>query len=722
MKTNDRRLVVALLMLWVAPALSATTPSIVYRWKNVQIGGGGFVSGIVFHPAEKSLYYARTDVGGAYRWEQGEQRWVPITDWIGSPDWNLTGIESIALDPTDPQRVYLAAGTYTHERAGNGAILRSADRGKTFARADLPFKLGANELGRGNGERLAVDPDDGRNLYLGSRGGGLWKSTDHGATWSNVKSFPKVATSESATVANRWRRQPIGIVFVTFDNAGGKVVIYAGVSTKETSLFRSRDGGATWRAVPGQPVGLRPNHMVRSSDGTFYLSYGDEPGPDTMTRGAVWKFSPTGNRWTDITPAPQSIDPDGFGWGAVAVDAQNPNILLASTFCHYKPRDEIFRSLDGGKTWRALFEKSTWDHSASKWTQHHTPHWIGDVEINPFDSNHALFVTGYGIWASRNLLATDAGTAPVNWWFQNTNLEETVSLGLISPPRGAHLLSAMGDLDGFRHDNLTVAPLQFGGPRFSNSEDITYAERAPNVIARVGRIRQWKNEVRGAYSQDGGTTWKAFTAEPPEGGGEGKVALSADGKRIVWTPIKSGTYVSIDWGRNWTKSQGLPPRAQVVADRRDANRFYAYDAASGDVFVSRDGAENFRVLITAPVKNDGVTLHTAADALYLASRSQGLFRLRDGRDRFEPLPAVEEAASLGQGKAAPGHAGPTLYLAGRVNGVTGLFRSDNEVTWIRINDDAHQFGRINHVTGDPRIYGRVYFATGGRGVFYGDPQ
>ena len=39
---------------------------------------------------------------------------------------------------------------------------------------------------------------------------------------------------------------------------------------------------------------------------------------------------------------------------------------------------------------------------------------------------------------------------------------------------------------------------------------------------------------------------------------------------------------------------------------------------------------------------------------------------------------------------------------------------------MRINDDQHQYGYISHVTGDPRIYGRVYFATGGRGIVYGD--
>ena len=107
-----RRIVILLAALaWHGGAATAAPKNEAYAWRNVAIGGGGFVTGIQFHPAERGLAYARTDVGGAYRWDAAARRWIPLTDWIGHDDANLTGIESVALDPSDPQRVYLAAGT-----------------------------------------------------------------------------------------------------------------------------------------------------------------------------------------------------------------------------------------------------------------------------------------------------------------------------------------------------------------------------------------------------------------------------------------------------------------------------------------------------------------------------------------------------------------------------------------------------------------------------------
>ena len=85
-------------------------------------------------------------------------------------------------------------------------------------------------------------------------------------------------------------------------------------------------------------------------------------------------------------------------------------------------------------------------------------------------------------------------------------------------------------------------------------------------------------------------------------------------------------------------------------------------------------------------------------------------------------PNIKEADNIGFGKAAPGQSYMALYISAQINGVRGIFRSiDAGATWVRINDDRHQFAWTGScITGDPRIYGRVYVGTNGRGIIYGD--
>ncbi|UXA69340.1 cellulase [Xanthomonas prunicola] len=726
-----------LVLFFMTSDVSAAKPGTLepYQWRSVAIGGGGFVTGVLFHPAERDLAYARTDVGGAYRWDAQAQQWVALTDWLGADDWNLMGIDAFAVDPADPNALYLAAGTYMHERAGNAAVLRSFDRGKSFERAELPFKLGGNQLGRANGERLAVDPHDGRVLLLGSRDAGLWRSDDRGAHWARVETFPADAFAGATARNHVGREQAVGIAFVVFDASSGRAGsptprLYVGISTAHNSLYVSEDAGRTWSAVADQPSGLRPNHMVGGNDGQWYLSYGDQPGPDLMAGGALWNYNAAERRWREISPLPQPASGDGFGWGAVAVDPQHRQVLLASTFRRRTPRDELFRSNDGGRSWTPLLANAQFDHSAAPWTAHATPHWMGALAIDPFDSNHALFVTGYGIWASRNLQDFAARQQPLQWWFQDRGLEETVPLDLLSPMAGAHLLSALGDIDGFRHDALDTAQLQYLGPRLTNGESIDAAGQAPQWMVRSGTVRDRRNnEIRALVSQDGGAHWSAFASEPPSGQGAGTIAIAADASQVVWAPEQGGVWRTADFGKHWQRVQGLPDTAVVVADRVDAQRWYAGDRVSGRLYESTDGAASFRDTgqqIGSPASDERARPQLRPDpwragVVYLASPTLGVMRWQNGKLRTLSRP--DEARSLGIGKALRAEAPPALYLAGRVSGVDGIFRSDDEgAHWLRINDDAHRFGKPYRVTGDPRLPGRVYFATSGRGIFYGDPR
>ena len=714
-----------------------------YNWRNVVIGGGGFVTGLITHPGRRGLVYARTDVGGAYRRDSPAAKWIPITDMIGMSDWHLTGIESLAVDPSSPNRVYLAAGIYTNPRIANGAILRSTDRGRTWQRTGMSFKMGGNEAGRASGERLMVDPNDGRVLYFGSRRDGLWRSTDSGMTWGQVESFPFTIrpvkeTGEGEFALVPYERQAVGIVFVEFDRQSGLKgratrVIYAGVSTTDTSLYRSMDGGESWSPVPGQPKGLRPNHAALSTDGMLYLSYGKEPGPNTMTDGAVWRYDTRENVWTNITPIKPGAN-DSFGYGGVTVDARRPRTLMVVTFDRWERGDEIFRSTDGGEHWTAIGPKAIRTALNTRWLYWHraapsSTGWMGDVEIDPFDSSRALYVTGQGVWESLDVTASDRGLQ-THWSFSASGLEETVVLDLISPRVGAHLVSGVGDIGGFRHNDLDASPPEgmFSNPIFANTESLDFAELDSSFIVRTGTSERGLR--RGAYSSDGASSWTPFDSEP-EGRGAGAVAVSPDGRTIIWTPRDGAAHYSRDRGQTWKPSAGIPAKLKVVSDRVNPQKFYAYDGQRGHVYASVDGGETFYLkakelpigygtLRSVPGFEGELWLSSGSGARH--SSGDGLYRSTDSGQSFVKVKTILEAYALGFGKAAPNSFYPALYVAGKIGAVQGFFRSDDQgKTWTRINDDRHSFGQINVITGDPRIYGRVYLGTGGRGILYGDP-
>jgi photosystem II stability/assembly factor-like uncharacterized protein len=228
-----------------------------------------------------------------------------------------------------------------------------------------------------------------------------------------------------------------------------------------------------------------------------------------------------------------------------------------------------------------------------------------------------------------------------------------------------------------------------------------------------------------------------LAGEPPNSDGGGSIALSADGKTIVWTPRRGAAHCSTNEGATWFACRGLAPRLNAVADPVNASRFYAYDADAGVIFVSTNGAFSFASAAgnfsRAEEYPGGFGGSGGAGAMlyatpgregepWLAFRSGGLYHSSNFGVSFTRLSTVSEAYSLGFGKAAPGKECSALFLAGKVGGVQAIFRSDDAgASWVRINDAQHQFGWINHVTGDPRVYGRVYFATAGRGIIYGDP-
>lgn len=731
------------------------------------MGGCGYVSGLIFHPTEKGLAYARTDMGGAYRRDSEGGEWIPITDWVSYEDVNLLGIESIALDPRNPNKVYMACGTNSGPEAPTGAILRSNDRGRTFETIRVPYQFGGNENGRGNGERMAVDPKNGNILYLGTRYDGLLRSRDAGLTWSRVTSFPDMTeippegmTTPPPDVWFRWIGGGSGVFRVIFDEAPGDTgktdTIYAAVSHMgQASVFVTHDAGETWQPIPGQPTKFRPSDMDLGSDGCLYLSYGNSAPPIHMTDGAVWKYDTKTGAWTDITPVRSGTNPgdehDLFGYCSVAVDPIRPGIVMAVPFW-FVGGEDIFRSLDGGATWTPVIRNfANWDYSAIPYSQAPIIHWMTDLEVDPANPDHVMFVTGFGGMETFDFTKVDTASSKEDgntWVPMMTGIEESVPLDFFSPESGPTLVTGVGDYGGFIHYDLDKSPPEgaFSNPHFGNTTGLGYAWDSPNVYVRVGSA--WRGQgANFAYSTDSGKSWTSGTNIAPDTR-NGSVAIAADASTCVWTPEevrKRGDWTVIektfaphyspDMGQTWTKCDGLPEGIRVTADTVDPMKFYAFDAFTRKYYTSTDGARSFAcrrislegaIPVRPSMRGDG---RSGRDRLFLAPHREGdvwiclydgLYRIREDGS-FRRLSHVEQALALGFGKSRDEGRYPALYLVGVVDGVRGVFRSDDEGgSYVRINDSAHQWGSLLLITGDMNRYGRVYVGTHGRGAVYGD--
>ncbi len=695
-----------------------------YRWGNLPIEGMGFVTGVVTHPLDPKLVYVRTDVGGAYRWDGENRRWIQLLDSVNK----RYKIESLAIDPQRPDLLYVAS---------EGDILKSGDRGQSWKihpilKADQqPIEMDGNADWRWAGERLAVDPNNSQVLYFASRWDGLWRSVDGGSTWQVVDGFPTLGTP------------PGGLSFVVLDPQtqvdqpdSPTQTIYVGAMGQ--GIYRSEDGGQIWqRLAGGPPPNQYPQQGEVTAAGDLYVT---TFAGDDRAQGGVWIYR--AGQWTEVTPQP------GKNYTALAQDGQMGGAVMVAEY-PFSPQG-LHRTEDGGQSWRQVSMRVS---AVPWWPEWHLYTLTGDLAISPQDARQVWLTTGFGV-----LHTADITQQPSRWQTPMANLEELVVFVLRSPPvaNGALVLSGVADAGGFRHMSTTQRPQRsYQDGAFSDTTGLDFSEADPKIVVRVGSYPgpggRMDSQNQSAYSEDNGATWQPF-GTVPAGAANGKVAVSAtlqaNGKPIiVWAPQgEVYPHRSLDGGQTWEPVSGAPnnttlqlwfPSQAIASDRVEGNWFYLFkygEATGGSIYRSQDGGATWERTTTHLPDHWIYKLEAApnlAGEVWLSVEDRGLHRSSDAGQSFTPLAQIEQVQTFGFGQAAPGQHNPAVFVYGTIDGETGLFRSDDATrlpgdaagaTWVKVSTDQQRLSNVNYIEGDRQRFGHVYVGTGGRGIIHGQPN
>lgn len=220
-----------------------------FEWRDVGPLRGGRSFGVAGHADEPDTFYFGSVGGGLWKTENAGRTWVPISD-EGIP---IGSIGAIAVAPSNASVVYVGTGEsdIRSQHSYGIGMYKSVDAGKTWTHIGLD---GARQIAR-----VVVDPRDPNRVYVAALGHvyegnperGVYRSVDGGETWKKVLFDAK-------------RPDDVGAADITIDPRNPRVLyaslwgtrrppwsVYAPTNLPGGGLFKSTDGGDTWKKLGG---------------------------------------------------------------------------------------------------------------------------------------------------------------------------------------------------------------------------------------------------------------------------------------------------------------------------------------------------------------------------------------------------------------------------------------------------------------------------------------
>lgn len=468
-------------------------------------------------PANPGILYA--SVGSSLRRSASAgSSWGSLNSFDGYDEFDL-----LALGEATPAIVY----GVLRKSGEPGLCVRVEDDGDTT----IPIELSDPEEACLD---IAVDPDDGRAIYVLSGDARLYVSTTGGDSWVVIHDVPQAAVPRPLKV--------------DFENDVLYLIGHQGI-------LKSTDGGQTWEEA---------NQGITTGDFTALLSTPARQGaPAALYAGftdrAAMRTLDGGQTWTPLGLGPVS---------AIAAEPGRPSHLFAVTI--EEPRaPRLFESLDQGETWRSVRSLPMFDR-------------VTRLAVNP-GNPRVLYAgaTTSGIYKS-----TNGGRS---WRRMSRGLPapcescQAPVTALEIHPRDPRILHAVYGGQVYRSVNggRRWTPAKRGLENAGDVYSLILDPSRPNVLYAGTRTGVFK-------STDGGAIWRESGNGLPDGEDFGVLDLAIDvrgGERILYAATRtSGVFRSTDQGATWEPiNDGLPILEvdHVEIDYRHAGGVFAGTSGAG---------------------------------------------------------------------------------------------------------------------------------------------
>ena len=328
-----------------AEAISAALGDI--EWRHIgPVNMGGRVSAIIGVPGDPRTFWVGGADGGVWKTSNGGVTFEP--QW---QDENTYSVGALALAPSDHNVVWLGSGEGDPRNSvsyGDG-VYRSTDGGATWTHVGLDDSERI--------KRIVVDPRDPDVALVCAMGHewgpnrerGVFRTTDGGQSWEHVLFVDEDTgcsdididlTNPRNVYAGMWtfRRKPW-----RFDDGG-----------KETALYLSRDGGASWKKVtttPDEPMARIGISVAQSRPNIVYLI------TEYPTAGTLFRSDDYGETWTMVNDNKNQLNFRAFYYSDVYVDPSDHETL-------YTLSGGLSKSTDGGRTFQRIANDVHGDHQA----------------------------------------------------------------------------------------------------------------------------------------------------------------------------------------------------------------------------------------------------------------------------------------------------------------------------------------------------------------------